>query len=62
MRMDGDLAESVSEAIGCLAGNTSGGRIRFSTDAVKIGIAVEYNGFRRMPHMPLTGSCGFVLL
>ena len=62
MRMDGDLAESVSEAIGCLAGNTSGGRIRFSTDAIKIGIAVEYNGFRRMPHMPLTGSSGFVLL
>ncbi len=62
MRMDGDVAEGVSDVLGYLAVNTSGGRIRFSTDATKIGIAVEYKGLARLSHMPLTGSCGFALL
>ena len=62
MRMDGDVAESVSDVLGYLAVNTSGGRVRFSTDSSIIGITVTYKGLAKLSHMPLTGSCGFALL
>ena len=61
MRMDGDVADRVSDAVGYLATHTSGGRLRFSTDSKVIGISVKYNWLLEMPHMPLTGSCGFAL-
>ena len=62
MRMNGDVAEEVSEGVGYLATNTSGGRLRFKTDSSVIGISVQYPSLCEMPHMPLTGSCGFALL
>ncbi|MBE6883180.1 MAG: hypothetical protein E7487_01090 [Ruminococcaceae bacterium] len=62
MRMDGDVADQVSEGVSYLATNTSGGRIRFSTDSSVIGISVAYSSLVEMSHMPLTGSCGFALL
>ena len=62
MRMDGDVAEGINEELFYLATNTSGGRIRFSTNSSVIGISVTYSVFGEMPHMPLTGSCGFALL
>ena len=62
MRMDGDAAERVSEGVGYLAANTSGGRLRFATDSSVIGISVRYPSLCEMSHMPLTGSCGFALL
>ena len=61
-RMDMDIAEKVSDGVKILATNTSGGRLRFSTDAKHIGISVTYPWLTQMSHMPLTGSCGFVLL
>ena len=62
MRMDGDVAETVSEGVANLSKHTSGGRIRFSTDSSTIGISVAYSSLCRMSHMPLTGSSGFALL
>lgn len=62
MRMDGDVADQVSTGVSYLATNTSGGRLRFATDSERIGIRVGYSSFVEMSHMPLTGSCGFVLL
>ena len=62
MRMDGDVAETVGAGVAYLSSHTSGGRIRFSTDSSTIGISVEYSSLDHMPHMPLTGSCGFALL
>lgn len=62
MRMDGDVADRVSEGVSWLSKQTSGGRIRFSTDSSTIGISVTYSSLDQMPHMPLTGSCGFALL
>ena len=62
MRMDGAVAAQVNEGVEILSANTSGGRLRFSTDSPFIGISVGYNSFCQMSHMPLTGSCGFVLL
>lgn len=61
-RMDNTVAEKVSNELAYLATNTSGGRLRFSTDSSTIGISVTYSFLTRMSHMPLTGSCGFALL
>ena len=62
MRMNGDVAEKISEGVNHLSTHTSGGRIRFSTDSSSIGISVSYSSLNQMSHMPLTGSCGFALL
>ena len=42
--------------------NTSGGRIRFSTDSKKFELYVEYKGLWPMSHMTLVGQSGFILL
>lgn len=62
MRMNGNVAEKISEGVNYLSTHTSGGRIRFSTDSSSIGISVSYSSLDMMSHMPLTGSCGFSLL
>lgn len=61
-RMDYHFALRVSEKVGYLSTQTSGGRLRFSTDSSTIGISVAYPVLHSMPHMPLTGSCGFALV
>lgn len=45
-----------------MAGTTAGGRIKFSTDSMKLGLKVKWRRLIRMSHMPLTGSIGFYLL
>lgn len=62
IRMDKNVAGKISDAVAFLATNTSGGRLRFSTDSSVIGISVSYSSLTQMSHMPLTGSCGFTLL
>ncbi len=62
MRMDGEVADKVSPGVSYLAKQTSGGRVRFATDSKRIGISVEYSSLDKLPHMPLTGSCGFTLV
>ena len=62
VRMDLDVAESVSAKVCHLAKHTSGGRVRFSTDSTFFGVTVTYDNFNRMSHMPLLGSAGMILL
>ena len=62
VRMDHIFANNVSEKVGYLATQTSGGRLRFSTDSSEIGISVTYPLLHPMSNMALTGSCGFALL
>ncbi|MBO4262246.1 MAG: hypothetical protein J5903_00485 [Clostridia bacterium] len=62
MRMDAGVADRVSEGVSYLAKNTSGGRLRFSTNSGTIGISATYSSLCAMSHMPLTGSSGFILL
>lgn len=61
-RMPIDIAKTVSEGVSLLASNTSGGRIRFSTDSNLFELEVRYNGLWPMSHMTLVGQSGFVLL
>ncbi|MBQ5810816.1 MAG: hypothetical protein IIW23_04465 [Clostridia bacterium] len=61
-RMDYNVAQKVNDGVRALSTNTSGGRLRFSTDSAFIGISVAYPWLAQMSHMPLTGSSGFALL
>lgn len=61
-RMPLNIAKTVSEGVALLATNTSGGRIRFSTDSDLFELKVHYNGLWPMSHMTLVGQSGFVLL
>lgn len=62
VRMDLDVALSVSDKLCSLAKRTAGGRVRFSTDSKYFGVEVTYDEFNRMSHMPLLGSSGMILL
>lgn len=62
IRMDHRVALEVSDKVGYLATQTSGGRLRFSTDSSVICISVKYPSLHPMSNMPLTGSCGFALV
>lgn len=62
VRMDLDVASSVSQKLCSLSKHTSGGRVRFSTDSSYFGVEVTYDEFARMSHMPLLGSSGMTLL
>lgn len=62
VRMDPEVALSVSEKLYRLARHTSGGRLRFSTDSNYFGVEVTYESFTPMPHMTLLGSSGLVLM
>lgn len=61
-RMDPDVAEKVSLGVAEHAKHTAGGRLCFSTDANYFELSVKYDYLMIMPHMPLTGSSGFILL
>ncbi|MBQ8432327.1 MAG: hypothetical protein IJX28_05540 [Clostridia bacterium] len=62
VRMDIDVASSVSDQLCHLVKNVSGGRVRFSTDSKYFCVEVTYDHFTRFSHMPLLGSCGMILL
>ncbi|MBP5467528.1 MAG: hypothetical protein J6Y43_08215, partial [Clostridia bacterium] len=63
-RLPKSVAELLDDNVNTeyLAKCTAGGRVCFSTDAKEITLKVSYDGLCAMPHMPLTGSSGFVLL
>lgn len=61
VRMPDETAESVSPAVHRLSKNTAGGRLRFITDSPYVIIRAREPKFSFMPHMPLTGQCGFDL-
>ncbi|MBO5851227.1 MAG: hypothetical protein J6R29_02715, partial [Clostridia bacterium] len=57
-----NVAKSIAYGVEVLNTNTAGGRLRFKTDSTSISIIVKYRALTKMPHMPLTGSCGFALI
>ena len=61
-RMPADIAEQVNKGVAFFSNHTSGGRLRFSTDADKLLLRVAYDELRPMSHMPLLGQGGFTLL
>lgn len=61
-RLPQDIADSVNVGVAWESKQTSGGRLRFSTDATMLEIYVTYDCFEPHNHMPLSGSAGFVLL
>ena len=62
LRMPQDIADNVNDGVTWLNKNTAGGRVRFSTDSEKIEISSEYDELILMPHMPISGSGGFILV
>ncbi len=62
VRMDNDVAFSVSDGVAALNWCTAGGRIRFRTNSKKLSIRVTCTEVGCMHHMPLTGSSGFTLV
>ena len=61
-RMDLSRAKKVSLGVFEHSKHTAGGRLCFSTNANYFELSVKYDYLMRMPHMPLTGSSGFILL
>ncbi len=61
-RMPFSFANGISKELGVLSSNTSGGRVRFSTDSDFLEIKVTYRQLCIMSHMNLVGSGGFLLL
>ena len=51
--------EPFPEAVETLANHTAGGQIRFQTDSQQVMIRVTLREAAQMPHMPITGQCGF---
>lgn len=59
MRMDGKVAEEVSEGVSQLNYHTAGGRVRFKTNSNYVALSMTADGAAQMSHMPLSGSTGF---
>ncbi len=57
-----NVAKSITYGVEVLNTNTAGGRLRFKTNSTSVSIFVKYKYLTKMPHMPFTGSCGFVLM
>lgn len=61
IRMPEDVAKATNEGVERLNRHTSGGRIRFKTDSSYIALKCRIPQLYIMPHMPLSGNCGFDL-
>ena len=60
-RLPDDIAKNTNRRVGELYLDTSGGRVRFSTDSSYIIIKAEMPLMKHMAHMPLANSAGFDL-
>ena len=60
MRMPQNIADSVNPCVSYFNKDTSGGRIRFSTNSKYVAIKVKMP-YLHYPHQSLLGSCGFDL-
>ena len=58
-RMPDEIGKNVNQGVAVLYTNTSGGRVRFSTDSDVVAIKVVLGEIGRYPHLAMTGSCGF---
>lgn len=62
LRMPLNVAKTVSDGVAHLSSETTGGRVRFSTDSPVIEIKVTYNYIWPIQHMTLVASAGFILM
>ena len=62
LRLPKKFSSSIGERIEMLSTNTSGGRIRFSTNANLISLRTTHDGLFNMPQYSAMGEAGFVLL
>lgn len=60
-RMPDDVAKTVSEGVATLSYATAGGRVRFSTDSLYVGIRAVMPHIQLSSHFAMTGSAGFDL-
>ena len=60
-RMAPETAAAVSDSVAWLNKHTAGGRVRFRTDADRVGLRASMRDVTAMPHFALTGSAGFDL-
>ncbi|MGI6166736.1 MAG: SGNH/GDSL hydrolase family protein [Eubacteriales bacterium] len=60
-RLPHKVAEATSPGVAKLARESTGGRVRFSTDSSYIAIKVELGPYKRSPHMSLCNTAGFDL-
>lgn len=58
-RLPQQVAKDVSKHIYSLHANTSGGRVRFTTDSSVIAIKAIVSGVEKAPHFTLAGIAGF---
>ncbi len=61
-RMPHSVSKTVSQAVDILSTTTAGGRIRFSTDSQKIGVAIRWEYRIKMGNMNAIAASGFALL
>ncbi|MBE6591692.1 MAG: hypothetical protein E7646_06590 [Ruminococcaceae bacterium] len=61
VRLPESIAERVNDGVQSLNYNTSGARVRFSTDSPYIALRCVYKKMSKFPHMPATGVSGFDL-
>lgn len=59
-RMKQTDADNINDGVSWLSGDTSGGRVRFSTDCDYVALKVKMP-YLTYPHQPLSGSAGFSL-
>ncbi len=57
-RIPQDVADATNEGVAWLNLHTSGGRVRFKTDAIHMAVKVKLSGVGMMPHMTLLGTAG----
>ena len=58
-RLPEDVAKATNDGVVMLSKNTSGGRVRFSTDSPFVCIKVTMNTIHRFSHMPASNAAGF---
>lgn len=58
-RMPEKVATGISEGVGYLHTNTSGGRVRFKTDSSYVAISAKMCNIGKMDHFAITGAGGF---
>ena len=60
-RLPPEVAEATSKGVAALSRETSGGRVRFSTDSPYIAIRAKYKAVGRSSHLNLLSTTGFDL-
>lgn len=60
-RMPQDVATATSKEVGKLCNESTGGRVRFTTDSPYIAIRAKFSAVGRTPHLTMLSTAGFDL-